>query len=74
MVEAGRIPGCPPGLEYLAQINSLRVQQLVEFIEVFTGFETNNKYVIRNQLNQQVYYAAEGKLQKNLFLFGQMLT
>ena len=26
-----------------------------------TGFETENKYVVRNTLGQQVYFAAEGK-------------
>lgn len=27
----------------------------------FTGFETNNKYKITNNLGQQVYFAAEGQ-------------
>lgn len=38
------IPNCPRGLEYLASIDQLLVQQKVELFEVFTGFETNNKY------------------------------
>ena len=27
------IPNCPPGLEYLAQLDGLKVEQLVNFIE-----------------------------------------
>jgi hypothetical protein len=26
----------------------------------FTGFETNNKYKVKNNIGQQVYFAAEG--------------
>lgn len=51
--------GCPPGLEYLTQIDQLLVQQQIELLEVLTGFETNNKYLITNSLGQQVYFAAE---------------
>ncbi|CAH1380547.1 unnamed protein product, partial [Tenebrio molitor] len=50
---------CPPGLEYLTQINQLLVHQKVELLEAFTGIETKNKYNIKNSLGQQVYYAEE---------------
>ncbi|XP_064639681.1 phospholipid scramblase 1-like isoform X5 [Lineus longissimus] len=50
---------CPPGLEYLAQIDQLLVHQQVELLEAFTGFETNNKYEIKNSMGQRVYFAAE---------------
>uniref|UniRef100_A0A8C5M9Z0 Phospholipid scramblase n=2 Tax=Leptobrachium leishanense TaxID=445787 RepID=A0A8C5M9Z0_9ANUR len=53
------IPNCPPGLEYLSQIDQLLVHQQVELLEAFTGFETNNKYEIKNSLGQRVYFAAE---------------
>lgn len=53
------IPGCPPGLEYLAQIDQLLVKQQVELLEAFTGWETANKYKIKNSMGQQVYFAAE---------------
>lgn len=53
------IPNCPPGLEYLASIDQLLVQQKVEFWEVFTGFETNNKFKIKNSLGQDIFWAAE---------------
>lgn len=53
------IPGCPPGLEYLTQIDQLLVHQQVELLELVTGWETENKYRVRNTLGQQVYFAAE---------------
>ncbi|XP_043558633.1 phospholipid scramblase 2-like [Chiloscyllium plagiosum] len=53
------IPNCPPGLEYLTQVDQLLVHQQVELLEVLTGFETNNKYQIKNSLGQLVYFAAE---------------
>jgi hypothetical protein len=53
------IPGVPAGLEYLAQIDQVFVQQVPSLLEAFTGWETNNKYVIRNSAGQQCYYAFE---------------
>jgi len=51
--------GCPPGLEYLTQIDQLLVKQQVELLEAFTGFETNNKYKVKNSLGQNIYFAVE---------------
>ncbi|XP_034106883.1 phospholipid scramblase 2 isoform X1 [Drosophila albomicans] len=53
------IPNCPRGLEYLTSIDQLLVKQKVELLEAFTGFETNNKFSIKNALGQKVYFAAE---------------
>ncbi|KAL4221487.1 hypothetical protein ACF0H5_019744 [Mactra antiquata] len=53
------VPGCPPGLEYLCQIDQLLVKQQVELLEAFTGWETSNKYKVQNSMGQQVYFAAE---------------
>ena len=50
---------CPPGLEYLTQIDQLIVKQKVELLEAFTGFETKNKYTIKNTMGQDVYKAKE---------------
>lgn len=47
------IPNCPPGLEYLITIDQLLVKQKVELLEAFTGFETNNKFTIKNSLGQK---------------------
>jgi hypothetical protein len=51
---------CPPGLEYLTQINQLLVKQKVELLEAMVGFEGANKYTIKNSMGQKVYYAKEG--------------
>jgi len=59
MARPENIPGCPPGLEYLCQIDQLIVKQQVELLEAFTGWETNNKYKVMNTVGQQVYFAAE---------------
>lgn len=53
------VANCPPGLEYLTMIDQLLVHQKVELLEAFTGFETANKYTIKNSLGQKVYYAVE---------------
>lgn len=53
------VQNCPPGLEYLATIDQLLVQQKVELIEAITGFETNNKFNVKNSMGQKVYWAAE---------------
>lgn len=50
---------CPPGLEYLKTVDQLLVQQKVELIEAITGFETNNKFNVKNTLGQKVFWAAE---------------
>ena len=37
------IPGCPPGLEYLCQIDQLLVKQQMELLEgihIFIGYQT----------------------------------
>ncbi|XP_058838951.1 phospholipid scramblase 2 isoform X2 [Topomyia yanbarensis] len=53
------IPNCPPGLEYLSSIDQLLVHQKVELLEAFVGFETANKYTVKNTLGQKVYWAVE---------------
>ncbi|CAG2180618.1 unnamed protein product, partial [Oppiella nova] len=50
---------CPPGLEYLLVVDQLLIKQIVEILEVFTTFETNNRYDIQNNMGQHVFYAAE---------------
>ncbi|XP_067008373.1 phospholipid scramblase 1 isoform X2 [Anabrus simplex] len=53
------IPNVPPGLEYLCMIDQLLVHQKVELLEAFTGFETANKFTVKNSMGQKVYYAVE---------------
>ncbi|ESP00896.1 hypothetical protein LOTGIDRAFT_200611 [Lottia gigantea] len=50
---------CPPGLQYLTQVDQLMVKQKLEAIEAVTGFETNNKYEITNSMGQRIYQAVE---------------
>ncbi|XP_045151028.1 phospholipid scramblase 4 isoform X2 [Echinops telfairi] len=50
---------CPPGLEYLAQLDSLQVLQHLEPLELMTHFETNNRYDVKNNLGQMVYIVNE---------------
>ncbi|CAG0898781.1 unnamed protein product [Darwinula stevensoni] len=50
---------CPPGLEYLSVVDHVIIQQKVELVEAFTGFETANKYSVKNSLGQLVYVAVE---------------
>jgi len=50
---------CPPGLEYLAMLDQVLIQQKVELLEAFSGFETNNKYSIKNTMGQKIFSAKE---------------
>ncbi|XP_071945547.1 phospholipid scramblase 2-like [Antedon mediterranea] len=59
MAKPETVPGCPPGLEYLTQVDQVLVHQVVELLEAFTNWETPNRYQIKNSLGQQVYYAFE---------------
>lgn len=54
-----RPPGCPPGLEYLVQLDQLQVQQQVDVLEVLSGWETENNYLVKNSSGQQVFVAKE---------------
>lgn len=53
------MPNCPPGLEYLAQLDNIHVLQHFEALELMTGFETNNRYDVKNNANQMVYMVTE---------------
>ena len=57
----GGIPNCPPGLEYLTAVDQLLIHQKVELLEAFVGYESGNKYSIKNSMGQKIFYAAEGK-------------
>ena len=41
------------------QIDQLLVKQKRELMEILSGCEMKNKYIIKNTLGQQVYYAKE---------------
>ncbi|XP_001353869.1 phospholipid scramblase 1 [Drosophila persimilis] len=53
------MPNCPQGLEYLTALDQLLVSQKIEKLELLTGFETKNRFKIKNSLGQNVYFAYE---------------
>ncbi|CAL2043321.1 unnamed protein product [Caenorhabditis brenneri] len=53
------IPGVPPGLEYLTQLDMIQIYQIKELIEILTNWDTKNKYVMKNVNGEQCYYAFE---------------
>ncbi|XP_053379773.1 phospholipid scramblase 2-like isoform X2 [Mercenaria mercenaria] len=52
-------PGCPPGLDYLTQVDQILIKQQIEMMELFTNWEAKNKYRLLNSMGQQVYFAKE---------------
>ncbi|XP_060570995.1 phospholipid scramblase 1-like [Ruditapes philippinarum] len=51
--------GCPPGLEYLAQVDKLVIKEQPNIIEMVAHAEQENVYNIFNASGQQVYRANE---------------
>ena len=54
-----QMPAIPRGLEYMTAVDQLLVHQQVELGEILLGFETKNKYQVKNSVGQQVYFAKE---------------
>ncbi|XP_070539456.1 phospholipid scramblase 1-like [Ptychodera flava] len=50
---------CPPGLEYLTQIDQILVYQKRQFSEMLCGCERKNEYRLCNSMGQQIYHAQE---------------
>ncbi|XP_068845332.1 phospholipid scramblase 1-like [Capricornis sumatraensis] len=59
MQTSGSTANCPPGLEYLTQINHLFVCQRFDLLEVVSPFETNKTYDVMNNQGQRLYFAEE---------------
>ncbi|VEN38088.1 unnamed protein product, partial [Callosobruchus maculatus] len=55
----GGVPLNAPALGYLATVDVLLVHQEIEMVEIVTGFETKNRYKIKNDSAQQAFYAEE---------------
>ncbi|XP_007502138.1 phospholipid scramblase 4 [Monodelphis domestica] len=53
------LPNCPPGLEYLSQLDKIMVYQQVEALELMTRFESNNRYEVKNSMGQMIYMVLE---------------
>ncbi|KAL1437203.1 hypothetical protein MTO96_049185 [Rhipicephalus appendiculatus] len=60
--QAPQVPGrpdCPPGLEPLAHLEHIVIQQNVELLEVFLGIEGANHYEAKNPMGQLIYNIRE---------------
>uniref|UniRef100_A0A8D2LMR9 Phospholipid scramblase n=2 Tax=Varanus komodoensis TaxID=61221 RepID=A0A8D2LMR9_VARKO len=66
------IPKCPPGLEYLSQLDQIAVQQQIELLEMISGYETCNRYEVKNSLGQWLYFAVEENDDYNLNMYGAL--
>ncbi|CAL2043118.1 unnamed protein product [Caenorhabditis brenneri] len=51
------IPGVPPGLEYLTQLEIIQVYRFREFIEILRDWDIHNKFVMKNANGEQCYLA-----------------
>ncbi|XP_076457435.1 phospholipid scramblase 1-like [Babylonia areolata] len=51
--------GLPPGLAYLAGLDEVRIHQQMDIVEVFAGWERNNRYTLCNNQEQQFMMAKE---------------
>ncbi|XP_068230569.1 phospholipid scramblase 1-like [Palaemon carinicauda] len=49
----------PPGLEYLAQLDQVIIQQIISVCEVLSGCEAQNKYILKNSMGQEFLWAQE---------------
>ncbi|XP_012660388.1 phospholipid scramblase 4-like [Otolemur garnettii] len=53
------VPNCPPGLEYLTQLDNIHVFQYYDPLEMTTNFVANNRYDVKNNQNQVIYIVNE---------------
>ncbi|XP_008118263.2 phospholipid scramblase 2 [Anolis carolinensis] len=66
------VPKCPPGLEYLCQIDQISIQQQIELMEMISGYETCNRYEVKNSMGQWIYFAAEENDDFTLNMYGAL--
>ena len=59
MPQVAAIQGCPPGLEYLTQLDQVWVKQTKDLLEMVLPWEVANSYRVFNAHHQQCYYAFE---------------
>ena len=50
---------CPPGLQYLTQVDQLLIKQKADLAKAFYGCESENEYKIKNSAGQEIYKAKE---------------
>jgi len=56
---AGNPQASAAALNYLAQVDQLLIHEQIQMLQLFTGFEGQNKFKIRNAMGQEVFYAVE---------------
>ncbi|XP_070609476.1 phospholipid scramblase 1-like [Erythrolamprus reginae] len=66
------IPKCPRGLEYFSQLDQITVSQQIELMEMISGFETCNRYEVKNAMGHWIYFAAEENDDYNLNCYGPL--
>ncbi|XP_073529153.1 phospholipid scramblase family member 5-like [Phyllobates terribilis] len=62
----------PPGLEHLSKIQHIIIHQEVELLGVFLGTEKSNKYEIKDNFGQRLYFAIEENIYLNKNLCGPL--
>ncbi|XP_053564977.1 phospholipid scramblase family member 5-like [Bombina bombina] len=60
----------PPGLEHLSKVQRIIIHQQVEILGVFLGTEKSNKYEIKDNLGQRIFFAKEENIYLNKNLCG----
>ncbi|KAM4771140.1 phospholipid scramblase family member 5-like [Rhinophrynus dorsalis] len=60
----------PPGLEHLSKIQQIIIHQQVELLGVFLATEKSNKYEIKDNFGQRLYFAREENVYLNKNLCG----
>ncbi|XP_065296445.1 phospholipid scramblase 1-like isoform X2 [Dermacentor albipictus] len=58
-VQMPAIPGCPAGLEYLTQIDHLKVRQSVNLLNMFLPNVLPSEYLVTNAMDQFVFKVTE---------------
>ena len=49
----------PPGLEKLQNVNQLIIHQTKQRVEVVTGWEANNHYILKDNGGQTLFHVVE---------------
>ncbi|XP_064120823.1 phospholipid scramblase 1-like [Macrobrachium nipponense] len=49
----------PPGLEYLAELDQVLIEQIISAWECLSGCEVKNKYILKNPMGQEFLTATE---------------
>lgn len=50
-----RKKNCPPGLEYLTELDHLFVEEQIDVVKLLAGIESNKQYYIKNIKGENVF-------------------